>query len=347
MLSQSTAASFIEPEELKALKQIIQNDHEGLRKTLQANHESWPKWMAETVIDVSTWTTIEQESNIYLSQVNLLQFAVIKKNIECVRAIIKVAKEIGSLFWQNLLIESMVQALGDLYAGELPENFSWLREANAVHLSAWFHEESLAYFIQLDSKLKDNQDNLCRYSPLHISAMKHNAIATRLLLNAKANVHAKSLPYKQTPLHLAAKANQTSNIIALLMNGGEVTSLDTSKKSPMHYCNSQHLDIFLRSKINADQVLGIEDLWKHILKYHPSCLSSYLDMMVTTSKSDLNSASDQYLIFNLKPFYTKTCHNVNFLDKHRDVIHYNQSYQLKHPLMQLFSQLKSSGNNIG
>ena len=86
MLSQSTAACFIEPEELKALKQIIQNDHEGLRKTLQANHESWPKWMAETVIDVSTWTTIEQESNIYLSQVNLLQFAVIKKHIECVRS---------------------------------------------------------------------------------------------------------------------------------------------------------------------------------------------------------------------------------------------------------------------
>ena len=94
------------------------------------------------------------------------------------------------------------------------------------------------------------------------------------------------------PLHLAAKHNNKCNIIALLMNDDTVcASLDNEKKTPLHYCNGQNLDIFL-SKFTAEQALFIEDitaendqsLWSHILKNHPSSIRAFLDLMVTKRK---------------------------------------------------------------
>ena len=143
--------------------------------------------------------------------------------------------------------------------------------------------------------------------------MKIQSIFFSVLIKANANPNVVDRN-EQSPLHLASKFNKKSNIVALLWDGhANVVSLDNENKCPMHYCNLENMEIFL-SKINPAELCDIEkkcsqrqseSLWDHLLKYHPTCLKSYLNIMVTTGKLDL-LAKHQYLSFDLTPFYIDT-----------------------------------------
>merc|ERR1712020_99534 len=78
-----------------------------------------------------------------------------------------------------------------------------------------------------------------------------------LLLKANARVNARNA-HQQTPLHLASKYNQKGNVVMLLLNSNtKVAVFDVDNKSPLHYCNSKIMDIFLKN-LKACQVFDIE-----------------------------------------------------------------------------------------
>ena len=175
----------------RARNQIKRKDCAGLKKTLESNDE-WSEWKQILTIDVTTWTNTVQEREITLHNITLLHLAVIERDIDCVKTIVEFAgdENLDHLFFQKINVMGIV-----------PDNFEWLKEANAVHLSAWFHNDSLDYFIQLDSRHKDDQNNRHRYSPLHICAMKRNSNMSSLL-EAEADVRVATLE-GQTPLQEA------------------------------------------------------------------------------------------------------------------------------------------------
>ena len=112
------------------------------------------------------------------------------QNIECVRVIVDLSNKNQCL--EKLLRKEVTVPEGDdgrtlsMALQEGPgartlgkQAFEWLKDANAVHLSAMFHEPSLALFIKLYPDLKNDATKQTKFSPLHIASMKDNAVSTR------------------------------------------------------------------------------------------------------------------------------------------------------------------------
>ena len=163
---------------LKEIETLIkQNDVEMLKKRLAHTKENWSEWRFLKTIDVGAWSKQQQESKIILTQLTILHLGIVEHQIEIVYAIIDAALEQGYL--NNLLHSKICAEVAEPEINStFPKDFEWLKEANVIHLSAWFHYESLAYFLR-DNNLLDDASNQAGFTPLHIASMQGKAIGTR------------------------------------------------------------------------------------------------------------------------------------------------------------------------
>ena len=299
-------------------------------------------------------------------EINILQAAILRKDIKMVKLISSLAKEGNRL---EKLVDYEVKL--EFNSGWLLSPCcKWIANASAIHLASYFHVESLKHLLIIDSQLintltgvnriyinsktstPENQSETLNQqyqpnqsSPLHIaSTSDKNIVALQFLIKKKAKVENKDVEGK-TALHIAARNGCTKNVIALVFDGkANVVANDLSGETPLHQAKtSKILDIFLM-KTNANKILGFEDkakikLFDRILQNHPSSMKSYLDKMVTSTNPD-SDIQDQHLIFHFAMFHQDTTRKQNYFDKHLKLINSDCSNMLRHPLMALFTSLK-------
>ena len=73
-----------------------------------------------------------------------------------------------------------------------------------------------------------------------------------MLIKAKVDINANNNDCQQTPLHLASKLNKEDNIMALLMYNANVALFDDQGKTPLHYCSTKVMELFL-CKLSTDR----------------------------------------------------------------------------------------------
>ena len=150
---------------------INANNFDELRKILE-NNDGWQNWRFTKKIDVSFWTK-NLESEIALADLSILHLAIIEQRYQCARTILDVA--IAQSEDLTDFIHHKIQVEDDMKA----EDFLWMIDAKAVHLSAMFDEKTLADLVRMYPDLKDDQDNRTEFSPLHVAAMQRKATFTR------------------------------------------------------------------------------------------------------------------------------------------------------------------------
>ena len=229
---------------------------------------------------------------------------------------------------------------------KLTQKTSKILNATIIHLTAHWHVESLAHFLQTMPELCDIPTFKSNYTPLHVAASIEDGMdAINLLIQREANTEAKD-DISQTPLHIAAQCESINNVVALLEGNADITALDESKSSPFHKAKtSKVLDILL-TQANAKMLTDLNDalgegdcLFTHILKKQPESIETYLDLMVTCNNPD-SDIKDKQLSFHMDMFNHGTSKNENYLDKHNKVIKEDHLEILRHPVMMLFTSLK-------
>ena len=286
--------------------------------------------------------TIEK-SKIIAAEINLIHAAVIKQDIEKVKAIVKIAKD-KELDIKELL-KSKIECI-DCENLKLTQKTSWILNATVIHLAAHWHVESLAYFLQTMTELCDIATSESNYTPLHVAASIEDGMdAINLLIEREANTEAKDCT-GQTPLHIAAQCESIKNIVALLEGNADITALDDSKSSTFHKAKTSKILDILLSQANAKKLIGLNGmlnegdcLFTHILKKQPESIKTYLDLMVTCNNPD-SDINDKQLTFHMDMFNHGTSKNENYLDKHNKVIKEDHLEILRHPVMMLFTSLK-------
>ena len=336
-------------------------------------HDNWSEWRFK--INIKTMVTFKPENEgkegkeEYFQitvEINILQAAILRKDIKIVKLISSLAKESNQL--EKLLDYEVKLEFNSKWF--LSPSSKWIVNASAIHLASYFHVDSLKHLLIIAPKLinaptgvnriyintktstSDSQIETLnpqyqpnRFSPLHIaSTSDKNIVAVQFLIKKKAKIEITDFEGK-TALHVAARNGCTKNVIALVFDGkANVVANDLSGETPMHQAKtSKILDIFLM-KINANQILGSEDkaeikLFDRILQNHPSSMKSYLDKMVTSTNPD-SDIQDQHLIFHFAMFNQDTTRKQNYFDKHLKLINSDCSNMLRHPLMALFTSLK-------
>ena len=286
---------------------------------------------------------IIEKPKIIAAEINLIHAAVIKQDIEKVKAIVKIAKN-EKLDLKELL-KSEIECI-DCEKVKLTQKTSWILSATVIHLAAHWHVESLAHFLQTMPELCDIPTSESNYTPLHVAAsIKDGMDAINLLIEREANTEAKDKT-GQTPLHNAAQCESINNIVALLEGYANITALDDSKSSTFHKAKTSKIFDILLSQANAKMLTDLNGmldegdyLFTHILKKQPESIETYLDMMVTCNNPD-SDIKDKQLTFHMEMFNHGTSKNENYLDKHNKVIKEDHLEILRHPVMMLFTSLK-------
>ena len=289
--------------------------------------------------DQSKTSKTNEKSKMVDAEINLIQAAVIKKDLAKVKVIMKLAQEDT-----EKLLKSQIECKG-CRGLKLSQKTSWILNATVIHLAAHWHVESLAHFLQIKPELCNIKAEGSLFTPLHVAAFVEDGMdAINLLLQREANTEATD-ESGQTPLHVAAQCESINNVVALLFEGNaNITALDDSKLSPLHKAKtSKVLDILL-TKADAKTITDLDEklnennsLFNHILDKHPASIETYLDLMVTSNNPYIK---DREFIFHLDMFNNGTSEKENYLDKHKKIIDAGYLEMLLHPVMIFFTTLK-------
>ena len=272
-------------------------------------------------------------------EINLIQAAVIKWDIEQVKTITTLAiNEGGQTDLDAILKQEMkCNVSNEWEKWDLSPKCSWISDATVIHLATCWHVESLIHFLDVSPLLCNHVTSQSKFTPLHVaSSCDHDTIAVKILIEKRAKIEAQNAS-KQTPLHLAAQFGHTKDVITLLFEGNaNVMALDSKNHTPLHLAKTSEILDILLAKTDADSVNSLEPencLFKHIVKNHPASMQTYLDLMVTEANSD-------HYIFHLDMFEQNTTQKCRQLDKHLMLIDEKHPKMLRHPIMMFFTNLK-------
>ena len=273
-------------------------------------------------------------------EINLIQAAVIKWDIEQVKIITALALREGSQTDLDDMLKHEMKIVSDeLKDWELSPKCAWISDATVIHLATCWHVESLIHFLDVSPGLLDHETSQTKCTPLHVaSSCDHDTIATKILIEKRANIEATNVK-NQTPLHLASQFGFTNDVMTLLFEGGaDVMALDSNNRTPIHYAKTSEILDILLAKTDAEKINGLDEekencLLKHIVKNHPASIQTFLDLMVTESNSD-------HYVFHLDMFKHNTDQKSNYLNKHQMLIDEKQPEMLRHPIMMFFTNLQ-------
>ena len=282
-----------------------------------------------------------EKSEMVDAEINLIQAAVIKKDLAKVKVIMKLAQEDT-----EKILKSKIECKG-CGGLKLSQKTSWILNATVIHLAAHWHVESLAHFLQIKPELCNIKAEGSLFTPLHVAASVEDGMdAINLLLQRDANTDATD-ESGQTPLHVAAQCESINNVVALLFEGNaNITALDDSNLSPLHKAKTSKILDILLTKADAKMITDLDEkldenncLFTHILKRHPASIETYLDLMVTSNNPD-SDIKDKEFTFHLDMFNNGTSEEENYLDKHKKIIEAGYLEMLRHPVMMFFTTLK-------
>ena len=342
----------------------------NFRQYLREHDPAWQDWKYSVLIKVPMVKNNAEKFEKLCVEINLLQAAVILRDIEQVNFITCLAMEKGN---PNVLHDILKEKMKCIIPNTLEEwdispQCSWIVDASVLHLAAFWHVESLSHFLDVCPSLKNIKTDTSNFTPLHVAAScDDETIATSLLIQKDVEVQAKN-GNDQTALHIAAHCGFVNTVITLLFEGNaDVMALDHQNQTPLHLAKSSKILDILLSKSSADKVNNIyadvkgnnnaanvtslsEDntnsdtecianpyeyicLFNHILQKQPASIQAYLDLMVTESDPD-------HYIFHLDLFNHGTSKKDNYLDKHQKLIDTGHPEMLLHPIMMFFTNLK-------
>ena len=270
---------------------------------LKEHDPSWKHWNYSVQMKVAIVKgKIEKQVQIF-SEINLLQAAIIKQDIDQVKFITSLALEKGQDNLDDLLKQEMKCMVPDDW--ELTSKFSWILDASSIHLATCCHVESLVHFLEVCSPvLRNIKTNQYACTPLHVAASCNDeTLATMLLIHKKANTEARNLK-QQTPLHIAAKCGFINTVITLLFEGNaDVMAVDADDQTPLCVAKTSKILDVLLSKTNAEKINGMSSdnhLFENIIRNHPASISTYLDLMVEKVRCQTVLFYIQNIIVNIE-----------------------------------------------
>jgi hypothetical protein len=187
-------------------------------------------------------------------EINLIQAAVIKRNIEQVKIITSLAlSDGGQTDLDAILKDEMKCSISNEWY--LSPKCSWISDATVIHLATCWHEESLLHFLDISHLLCNHVTSQSKCTPLHVaSSCNHDAVVIKILIENKAQIEAKNAS-NQTPLHLASQFGLTNDVITLLFEGNaDVMALDSNNHTPLHLAKTSVILDILLAKTDADKI---------------------------------------------------------------------------------------------
>jgi hypothetical protein len=324
-----------------------------MKSHLKQTDFAWQNWKFSVEMKVAIFkeAEIEEEHPILRAEIGLIHIAIMKRDIEQVKLLMDLALEQGETNLDDLLKQEIECAPPQGY--KFISKCAWISGTTAIHLATCWHQESLAYFLEscphlrnIKTNTQDNQIN--QFTPLHVAAaIDDDTTAATLLINSnvddcKIDVEAKN-SIGQTPLHVAAQCGSIKNVMILLFDGdSSVMARDDNGKTPLHIAKTDKILEVLLNKANISDLAklsGDDCLFGHILKRHPKCIETYLDLMVSSKNEDAKVKERQYT-FHLETFNHDTERKSNYLDKHKKLINAGYPEHLRHPVMKFFAAMK-------
>ena len=306
-------------------------------------NDDWKDWKYSIQILLGMVKGKDKKQVTIDAEINLIQAAVIKKDIEQVRCITSLAKQKGNDNLDHLLrSELKCQFPEEWEEWDLTQKCSWIKDATVIHLATYWHLESLVHFLELSSNLSDIKTTSYQTTPLHVASLiEDDAVATNLLIRKGFNVDAVDKK-GQTALHHAAQSFSIEKVITLLFEGNaDVIKKDYANQTPLHLAKTSEILNILLHKVDAEQVTeltGEDCLFQKIISKHEQSIATYLDLMVSCKNSI--SIDESHFIFQMDMFNNDTTKKANYLDKHKKLIEVECQEMLRHPVMMFFTYLK-------
>ena len=139
-------------------------------------------------VSVNKW---EEKTAKVDVEINLIQAAVIKWNIEQVKIITSLAlSDGGQADLDAILTQEMKCSIPNEW--NLSPKYSWISDATVIHLATCWHVESLIHLLDVSPLLCNHVTSLSKFTPLHVaSSCDHDTIAVKILIDKKAEIEAK------------------------------------------------------------------------------------------------------------------------------------------------------------
>ena len=328
-------------------------DLNEMKNHLKETDFAWQKWKFSVQMKVAIFkeTEIEEKHPFLSAEIGLIHIAIMKRDIEQVKFLMDLALEKGETNLDDLLKQEIECAPPQ--GNKFISKCAWISGTTAIHLATCWHQESLAYFLEICPHLRDiktntQDDQIDQFTPLHVAAaIDDDTTAATLLINSnvddgKIDVEATN-SIGQTPLHVAAQCGSIKNVMILLFDGdSSVLAEDDNGKTPLHVAKTDKILEVLLNKANINDLAklsGDDCLFGHILRRHPKCIETYLDLMVSSKNEDAKVKERQYT-FHLETFNHDTERKSNYLDKHKKLIAAGYPEHLRHPVMKFFAAMK-------
>ena len=329
-------------------------DLNEMKSHLKQTDFAWQNWKFSVQIKVAIFKEreIEEDHPILRAEMCLIHIAIMKRDIKQVKFLMDLALKQGENNLDLLLKQEIECAPPE--GNKFISQCAWISGATAIHLATCWHQESLAYFLESCPHLRNiktntQDDQIGQFTPLHVAAaIDDDTTAATLLINSNADdckidVEAKN-SIGQTPLHIAAQCGSIKNVMILLFGGdsSDVLAKDNKGKTPLHTAKTDKILEILLNKANINDLVklsGKDCLFEHILKRHPKCIETYLDLMVSSKNEDAKVKERQYT-FHLDTFNHDTERKSNHLDKHKKLINAGYPEHLRHPIMKFFAVMK-------
>ena len=148
-----------------------------------------------------------------------------------------------------------------------------------------------------------------------------------------------------TPLHVAVRCSEETNVLLLLENGADPNAKDNKKQeTPLHKARSSKMVQILLS-YGADPYLikvgknVMKTAYDVFLDKNASAVELLMNNGITCNNQDLSS-THLLVIFDLEPFKRQTCLSHGEMSLHNKIVTRQHKNLLKHPLPESFLQIK-------
>ena len=316
---------FLKTSKTKSLLRLFANNTPDL----------WKNWEFETDIKTGGSVTF-----------NVLHVAIIMQNKEVIDHILE---ENDTWSLEDMKSFVNVHVKYEQHDKDEYEDDDWIFGANAIHLAARFYHQALQKLIEVDNELVYNNENVMKFSPLHITAIAESHFGSRLLLKKGAKVNAVD-KYNRTPLYFAAISENYLDVVTLVEEGGANIYFPYSSEAgkqlaPYYIAKSSDILKFLFSKMTAKDLLKVDPelcLFEEIVEKHPSMIEPFLNIFITSKEKDLDIRKNMFQ-YDLSLFFTgdeARKEKYNMMHRHLDLVESENQDMLLHPIMRAFTDMK-------
>ena len=225
--------------------------------------------------------------------------------------------------------------------GEPCRKESWIYGANYLHMAIKYSPEALAIFLEDSNErfinLVNEPSTMRNVYPLHLAAMNHSNLATKLLLNQDSKMVRQLDSKEYTPLFYAAAEGSLANLMLLLEKGsGDGGQVETGGKNVLFKANSYDT-VMLLCKYGADSKLlrANKDDTETALKYLVS--KNNMESPVAFLDNQLDEIGGDIITLDFDIFMKN---EKKQLDMHSHFVENGRNDLLLHPLMEVFLRIK-------